>query len=105
MKKIVSLLDAFLYYYIMRIIKKNNWVSLILKNNFIGSVIIRVEISPIQAQCCEAIIARNYEALAKQSGGKKSSLQNICMELKKVCNHPLLVGRRVEASAVVVDVI
>lgn len=54
---------------------------------------VSVEVSPIQAQCCEAIIARNYEVLAKQSGGNKASLQNICMELKKVCNHPLLVRR------------
>lgn len=53
---------------------------------------ISVELSPQQSHCCKAILARNYEVLAKSTGTSKASLQNICMELKKACNHPLLVS-------------
>ncbi|CEM01013.1 unnamed protein product [Vitrella brassicaformis CCMP3155] len=52
--------------------------------------ILRVELSPDQAEWYRNILARNYEELSKSSGGNKTSLQNICMELKKVCNHPYL---------------
>ncbi|EKX73997.1 helicase family member protein [Theileria equi strain WA] len=52
--------------------------------------ILRVELSPMQIEWYKNILARNYEELAKNSGGSRSSLQNICMELKKVCNHPFL---------------
>ncbi|XP_953907.1 SNF2-family protein (chromodomain-helicase-DNA-binding protein 1) [Theileria annulata] len=52
--------------------------------------ILRVELSPMQIEWYKNILARNYEELARNSGGSRSSLQNICMELKKVCNHPFL---------------
>ncbi|ANQ06971.1 Chromodomain-helicase-DNA-binding protein 1 [Plasmodium coatneyi] len=52
--------------------------------------ILRVELSPIQIEFYKNILTKNYEQLAKASGGAKNSLQNICMELKKVCNHPFL---------------
>ncbi|CXI08846.1 SNF2 helicase, putative [Plasmodium berghei] len=52
--------------------------------------ILRVELSPIQIEYYKNILTKNYEQLAKASGGAKNSLQNICMELKKVCNHPFL---------------
>lgn len=52
--------------------------------------ILRVELSPTQVEWYKNILTRNYDQLSKSSGGSKSSLQNICMELKKVCNHPFL---------------
>ncbi|GFE54089.1 chromo-helicase DNA-binding [Babesia ovis] len=52
--------------------------------------ILRVELSPMQVEWYRNILTRNYDQLAKNSGGSRSSLQNICMELKKVCNHPFL---------------
>ncbi|CDR94349.1 chromo-helicase DNA-binding protein, putative [Babesia bigemina] len=52
--------------------------------------ILRVELSPLQVEWYRNILTRNYDQLAKNSGGSRSSLQNICMELKKVCNHPFL---------------
>ncbi|KAK1443552.1 chromodomain-helicase-DNA-binding protein 3-related protein [Babesia gibsoni] len=52
--------------------------------------ILRVELSPMQVEWYKNILTRNYDQLAKNSGGSRSSLQNICMELKKVCNHPFL---------------
>ncbi|KAK2194995.1 bifunctional Helicase superfamily 1-2 [Babesia duncani] len=52
--------------------------------------ILRVELSPMQIEWYKNILTRNYDQLAKNSGGSRSSLQNICMELKKVCNHPFL---------------
>ncbi|KAF8820970.1 chromodomain helicase Dna binding protein CHD1/SWI2/SNF2 [Cardiosporidium cionae] len=50
--------------------------------------ILQVEMSPYQEMWYENVYTRNYEQLARSSGGARNSLQNICMELKKVCNHP-----------------
>ncbi|KAH0472735.1 MAG: uncharacterized protein KVP18_000131, partial [Porospora cf. gigantea A] len=53
--------------------------------------ILRVELSPIQVEMYKNVLTKNFEELTKSTGGK-SSLQNICMELKKVCNHTLLLS-------------
>ncbi|KAK9174564.1 Chromo domain/ SNF2 Atpase/Helicase domain containing protein [Cryptosporidium meleagridis] len=55
--------------------------------------ILRVELSPQQTDMYKSILTRNYDELSKTTGGTKTSLQNICMELKKVCNHPFLIHR------------
>ncbi|EPR62909.1 chromodomain helicase DNA binding protein CHD1/SWI2/SNF2 [Toxoplasma gondii GAB2-2007-GAL-DOM2] len=52
--------------------------------------ILRVEMSPLQLKFYRLILTKNFDLLAKKGGGNRSSLQNICMELKKVCNHPFL---------------
>eukprot|EP01053_Blabericola_migrator_P008915 Blabericola_migrator_1__8914@NODE_471_length_8214_cov_42_818706_g367_i0_p1_GENE_NODE_471_length_8214_cov_42_818706_g367_i0NODE_471_length_8214_cov_42_818706_g367_i0_p1_ORF_typecomplete_len1776_score357_02SNF2_N/PF00176_23/1_3e67HDA23/PF11496_8/1_7e22Helicase_C/PF00271_31/2_5e22ResIII/PF04851_15/6_6e14Chromo/PF00385_24/0_00097Chromo/PF00385_24/5e07ERCC3_RAD25_C/PF16203_5/3_7e10Cdh1_DBD_1/PF18196_1/7_7e03Cdh1_DBD_1/PF18196_1/5e05DEAD/PF00270_29/0_0024DEAD/PF00270_29/7_4e02CHDCT2/PF08074_11/8_8e03C len=55
--------------------------------------ILRVELSPKQSELCKDVVLRNYESLSKSTGGQKLSLQNICVELKKICNHPFLLHR------------
>lgn len=55
--------------------------------------ILRVELSPRQSELCKDVVLRNYESLSKSTGGQKLSLQNICVELKKICNHPFLLHR------------
>nr|XP_027193953.1 protein CHROMATIN REMODELING 5-like [Dermatophagoides pteronyssinus] len=54
--------------------------------------ILRVELSPIQQKFCQDVILHNYESLSKNTGGSKITLQNICVELKKICNHPFLLS-------------
>jgi superfamily II DNA/RNA helicase len=64
--------------------------------------ILRVEMSSMQRQYYTWILARNFEALSKGSRGKNVSFINILVELKKCCNHPLLVteaGRFEEGDA------
>lgn len=85
-EKQLATLQAELHELVLRRVKKDVETSLPKKIERI----LRVELSPQQSQCCKAIIARNYEVLAKSTGTSKASLQNICMELKKACNHPLL---------------
>eukprot|EP00915_Cephaloidophora_sp_WS-2016_P005689 GHVH01007539.1.p1 GENE.GHVH01007539.1~~GHVH01007539.1.p1 ORF type:complete len:1527 (-),score=279.53 GHVH01007539.1:475-4848(-) len=52
--------------------------------------ILRVELSPEQKQMYQSIILGNFAELSAKKGGAKSRLQNMVMELKKVCNHPYL---------------
>ena len=52
--------------------------------------IIRVELSDVQLEYYKNILTRNYSALSDASGGYKSSLLNIMMELKKISNHPYM---------------
>ncbi|KCV68048.1 hypothetical protein H696_05514 [Fonticula alba] len=52
--------------------------------------ILRVEMSPKQKLFYEWILARNYTALAQGNKASQTSLQNILIELKKLCNHPNL---------------
>ena len=53
--------------------------------------ILLVEMSAMQRKYSRWIIARNYRDLNKGVKGKKSSLSNIIVELKKCVNHPYLV--------------
>jgi chromodomain-helicase-DNA-binding protein 1 len=62
--------------------------------------ILRVELSPMQLDYYKAVFSKNFELLSK-SGSSKSktlSLQNIAMQLKKVCNHPYLFDDAEERS-------
>jgi chromodomain-helicase-DNA-binding protein 1 len=52
--------------------------------------ILRVELSDIQLEYYKNILTRNYEALNDGGSGRKQSLLNIVMELKKASNHTLL---------------
>ncbi|EEA08250.1 SNF2 family N-terminal domain-containing protein [Cryptosporidium muris RN66] len=75
--------------YVLRRVKKD--VEKSLPNKV--ERILRIELSPQQTVLYKSILTRNYEELSKTTGGTKTSLQNICMELKKVCNHPFLIHR------------
>ena len=58
--------------------------------------IIRVDLSPLQKQLYRYILTKNYRDLKKtqEAAGNRAvgSLVNILGELKKICNHPLLLG-------------
>ncbi|XP_053993731.1 uncharacterized protein LOC128884386 isoform X2 [Hylaeus volcanicus] len=85
-EKQLEMLQSELHELVLRRVKKDVEKSLPRKLERI----LRVELSPQQMQCSKAILSRNYEILARSTGTSKASLQNICMELKKACNHPLL---------------
>ena len=53
--------------------------------------ILLVEMSALQRKYSRWIIARNYRDLNKGVKGKKASLSNIIVELKKCVNHPYLI--------------
>jgi chromodomain-helicase-DNA-binding protein 1 len=50
--------------------------------------ILRIERTPLQKKYYRWILEKNFSELNK--GGHQSSLLNIVIELKKVCNHPFL---------------
>ena len=52
--------------------------------------ILLVQMTPLQRRYARWIIARNYRDLNRGVKGKKASLSNVIMELKKCCNHPFL---------------
>ena len=52
---------------------------------------VRVELSKSQKDLYRAVLTRNYEVLNKgKKGGMQTSLLNIVMQLKKLCNHSML---------------
>ncbi|XP_071486143.1 chromodomain-helicase-DNA-binding protein 1-like [Diadema antillarum] len=53
--------------------------------------ILRVEMSSLQKQYYKFILTRNFKALSKGLKGNTSTFINIMMELKKCCNHALLI--------------
>lgn len=58
--------------------------------------IVRVDLTPLQKQLYRYILTRNYRDLKRtqEAAGNRAvgGLLNILGELKKVCNHPLLLG-------------
>eukprot|EP00250_Pteridium_aquilinum_P017954 c23861_g1_i1 orf=626-5110(-) len=52
-------------------------------------LILRVELSPLQKDYYKAILTRNYQLLSRK-GGPQISLNNVVMELRKLCGHPYL---------------
>ncbi|XP_071964385.1 chromodomain-helicase-DNA-binding protein 1-like isoform X2 [Antedon mediterranea] len=53
--------------------------------------ILRVEMSATQKQYYKWILTKNFQALSKGVKGSITGFINLVMELKKCCNHPLLV--------------
>jgi chromodomain-helicase-DNA-binding protein 1 len=54
--------------------------------------ILRVDMSPMQKQIYRWVLSRNYNELNRNArGGSKMSLLNVLVDLKKTCNHPVLV--------------
>ncbi|KAI5063399.1 hypothetical protein GOP47_0021946 [Adiantum capillus-veneris] len=52
-------------------------------------LILRVELSSLQKEYYKAILTRNYQLLSRK-GGPQISLNNVVMELRKLCGHPYL---------------
>lgn len=73
--------------YILRRVKKDVEKSLPAK----VEQILRVEMTSIQKQYYKWILTKNFNALRKGSKGSVSTFQNIVMELKKCCNHAMLI--------------
>ncbi|XP_077296333.1 chromodomain-helicase-DNA-binding protein 1 [Arctopsyche grandis] len=53
--------------------------------------ILRVDMTSIQKQYYKWILTKNYSALRKGARGSTASFLNIVVELKKCCNHALLI--------------
>ncbi len=54
--------------------------------------ILRVDLSPQQKQIYRWVLKRNFNELNRNArGGAKMSLLNVLIDLKKTCNHPILV--------------
>ena len=78
--------------HLLRRTKKEVEKSLPAKNERI----LRVDMCPLQKRYYRYVLTRNYKQLSKASRGPTSSLLNVVMELKKVCNHPYLFMGAVE---------
>jgi chromodomain-helicase-DNA-binding protein 1 len=53
-------------------------------------IVLRVDLAAQQTRYYREILNKNYAALSAEGGGHAPSLQNITIELLKVCNHPYL---------------
>jgi chromodomain-helicase-DNA-binding protein 1 len=82
----ITRLHRLLQPYLLRRTKRDVLKSLPPKNERI----LRVSLAPLQRRYYRYILTRNYRDLNKGVKGKKASLSNIIMELKKCCNHPYL---------------
>lgn len=73
--------------YILRRVKKDVEKSLPAK----VEQILRVEMTTIQKQYYKWILTKNFDALLKGRKGSTSTFLNIVIELKKCCNHAMLI--------------
>ncbi|XP_055712394.1 chromodomain-helicase-DNA-binding protein 1 isoform X2 [Phlebotomus papatasi] len=73
--------------YILRRVKKDVEKSLPAK----VEQILRVEMTSIQKQYYKWILTKNFNALRKGVRGSQSTFLNIVIELKKCCNHAVLI--------------
>ncbi|PRP88087.1 chromodomain-helicase-DNA-binding protein 5 [Planoprotostelium fungivorum] len=84
----VSQLHKMLHEYILRRTKNDVETPVPPKAEFV----VLVELSPLQKQWYKALLTKNYGVLNSnpKSGGVKTSLLNVLMQLRKCCNHPYL---------------
>lgn len=55
--------------------------------------IVPVELTSVQAEYYRLLLTRNYQLLRQGlKAGQQKSMLNIVMQLRKVCNHPYLIG-------------
>lgn len=54
-------------------------------------LIVRVELSPAQKETYRNVLSKNYAALEATGGGAAVGLNNIVVQLKKVCQHSYLI--------------
>ncbi|CAM6088601.1 unnamed protein product [Calypogeia fissa] len=52
-------------------------------------LILRVELTPLQREYYRGILTRNYQILSRP-GGPQFALNNVMMELRKLCAHPFM---------------
>ncbi|CAG7835308.1 unnamed protein product [Allacma fusca] len=57
-----------------------------------SELIVRVELSPLQKQYSKHILMKNFQAL-NAKGGRQTSLLNVFMDWRKICNHPYLFSK------------
>ncbi|XP_050891252.1 CHD3-type chromatin-remodeling factor PICKLE isoform X2 [Lathyrus oleraceus] len=81
----ISRLHKMLAPHLLRRVKKDVLTELPPKKE----LIIRVELSSKQREYYKAILTRNYEILTRR-GGAQISLNNVVMELRKLCCHPYM---------------
>lgn len=53
-------------------------------------LILRIHMTPLQISCSEWLLEQNYEMLTAKSYNSVK-LQNLLMQLRKVCNHPYII--------------
>ncbi|GAB4854668.1 hypothetical protein Ancab_023251 [Ancistrocladus abbreviatus] len=81
----ISRLHKMLAPHLLRRVKKDVMKDLPPKKE----LILRVELSSKQKEYYKAILTRNYELLTRK-GGAQISLNNVVMELRKLCCHPYM---------------
>ncbi|CAK8569972.1 unnamed protein product [Lathyrus sativus] len=81
----ISRLHKMLAPHLLRRVKKDVLTELPPKKE----LIVRVELSSKQREYYKAILTRNYEILTRR-GGAQISLNNVVMELRKLCCHPYM---------------
>ncbi|CAH8390357.1 unnamed protein product [Eruca vesicaria subsp. sativa] len=81
----ISRLHSMLAPHLLRRVKKDVMKDMPPKKE----LILRVDLSSEQKEYYKAILSRNYQVLTKK-GGAQISLNNIMMELRKVCCHPYM---------------
>ncbi|XP_017051832.1 chromodomain-helicase-DNA-binding protein 3 [Drosophila ficusphila] len=62
--------------------------------------IVRVELSAMQKKFYKFILTKNLGALNSKGAGRKCSLLNTMVELRKCCNHPYLFSSAAEEAAI-----
>uniref|UniRef100_A0A7N0U7Q7 CHD3-type chromatin-remodeling factor PICKLE n=1 Tax=Kalanchoe fedtschenkoi TaxID=63787 RepID=A0A7N0U7Q7_KALFE len=81
----ISKLHHMLAPHLLRRVKKDVMTELPPKKE----LILRVELSSKQKEYYKAILTRNYQILTRK-GGAQVSLNNVVMELRKLCCHPYM---------------
>ncbi|CAM8889747.1 unnamed protein product [Rhodiola kirilowii] len=81
----ISKLHHMLAPHLLRRVKKDVMTELPPKKE----LILRVELSSKQKEYYKAILTRNYQILSRK-GGAQVSLNNVVMELRKLCCHPYM---------------
>lgn len=85
--------------YILRRVKKDVEKSLPAK----VEQILRVEMTSVQKQYYKWILTKNFHALRKGVKGSMSTFLNIVIELKKCCNHAMLIRPQEYEAATTLD--
>lgn len=67
-------------------------------------LILRVHMTPLQVSCSEWLLEQNYEMLTAKSYSAVK-LQNLLMQLRKVCNHPYIIHDLKLHTATLKDII
>lgn len=61
-------------------------------------ILLKCPLTPEQRTFYKAVYSNNIQHLLGASNGKSPQLANLCMELRKVCNHPVRLPALLELS-------